>query len=101
MAIFDRLLFLNCIIIHIKYCKYTSVLLRNKFPFQLTVVSAFLDASLVYGSSDDVAASLRAGVGGRLNVDIRTNREWLPAATNKSAACDLDHEAQVCYMSGL
>lgn len=70
------------------------------FFLQLTVVSHFLDASLVYGSSKDVAVSLRAGIGGRLNVDIRSNREWLPSATNKSGACDLDQEEQVCYAAG-
>ncbi|XP_043462136.1 peroxidase-like [Leptopilina heterotoma] len=64
---------------------------------QLTVVSHYMDLSLVYGSSNDVAASLRAGVGGRLVVEVRGNREWLPSAQNRSAC----HEgAQVCYRSG-
>jgi hypothetical protein len=55
---------------------------------------------MTYGSSDSVAASLRTGVGGRLNVDVRRNREYLPHATNKSGSCDVSHEAEVCYASG-
>ncbi|OXU24803.1 hypothetical protein TSAR_007677, partial [Trichomalopsis sarcophagae] len=67
---------------------------------QLTVVSHFLDLSIIYGSSDAVAASLRAGVGGRLITDVRGNREWLPQATNKSGTCDIYGDADVCYTSG-
>lgn len=68
--------------------------------FQLTVVTHFLDLSLVYGSSDQVAANLRAGDGGRLNVDIRQNRQWPPAAANKSQACDVTNANEVCYQTG-
>ncbi|XP_076625246.1 peroxidase [Colletes latitarsis] len=67
---------------------------------QLTVVTHYLDLSLVYGSSDQVAASLRAGVGGRLNVDVRHNREWPPAAANKSQVCDTTEPEEVCYQTG-
>ncbi|XP_043257437.1 peroxidase-like isoform X2 [Colletes gigas] len=67
---------------------------------QLTVVTHYMDLSLVYGSSDQVAASLRAGVGGRLNVDVRHNREWPPAATNKSQVCDTTEPDEVCYQTG-
>lgn len=67
---------------------------------QLTVVTNFLDLSLVYGSSDDVAAGLRAGVGGRLVTDVRGNREWLPQATNKTDDCELENDNEICYASG-
>nr|UCR61002.1 peroxidase [Aphelinus asychis] len=67
---------------------------------QLTVVSGFLDLSLIYGSSDQVAAGLRTGIGGRLITDVRGNREWLPKATNASASCDVFGETDVCYASG-
>ncbi|XP_033333210.2 peroxidase [Megalopta genalis] len=67
---------------------------------QLTVVTQYLDLSLVYGSSDQVAASLRAGAGGRLNVDVRHGREWPPAATNKSQQCDTTGHEEVCYLTG-
>ncbi|XP_033217653.1 peroxidase [Belonocnema kinseyi] len=65
---------------------------------QLTVVTSFLDLSLVYGASDQVAAGMRAGVGGRLTVDVRGNREWLPPSLNRTRDCD--QSAQVCYRSG-
>ncbi|XP_014230679.1 peroxidase [Trichogramma pretiosum] len=66
---------------------------------QLTTVSHFLDLSVVYGSDDETAARLRAGVGGRLVVDVRGNREWLPPADNRSAACDVSGQ-EVCYSAG-
>ncbi|XP_076294516.1 peroxidase [Lasioglossum baleicum] len=67
---------------------------------QLSVVTHYLDLSLVYGSSDQVAASLRAGAGGRLNVDVRHNREWPPAAANKSQSCEFVDPNEVCYQTG-
>ncbi|XP_011500917.1 PREDICTED: peroxidase-like [Ceratosolen solmsi marchali] len=67
---------------------------------QLTVVSHFLDLSIIYGSSNNIAASLRAGVGGRLVVNVNKNREYLPHATNKSNSCDISNEAEICYASG-
>ncbi|KAK9306660.1 hypothetical protein QLX08_002738 [Tetragonisca angustula] len=76
----------------------------NQFSFrpaeQLNDVTHFLDLSLVYGSSDQLANSLRAGVGGRMVVDIRRNREWPPSAANKSATCDITSPNEVCYQAG-
>ncbi|XP_043797588.1 peroxidase isoform X1 [Apis laboriosa] len=73
---------------------------RFKPAEQLNVVTHFLDLSLVYGSSDQVAANLRAGVNGRLRVDVRTNREWLPSAPNASESCDIVKPVEVCYLAG-
>ena len=64
----------------------------------MTVVTHFLDLSIVYGSSNEIAAGLRAGVGGRLIVEVRGNREWLPSSQNRTADCE--QFAQVCYRSG-
>ncbi|KAH0955585.1 hypothetical protein HN011_012119 [Eciton burchellii] len=72
----------------------------NKPAQQLNTVSHYLDLSLVYGSSDDVAASLRAGSGGRLNVDLKKSREFPPEASNKTAICDLVEESEPCYATG-
>lgn len=68
--------------------------------FQMNVVTHFLDLSIVYGSNDQVAANLRAGVNGRLRVDVRTNREWLPSALNASESCDIVSPVEVCYLAG-
>ncbi|XP_012238866.1 peroxidase isoform X2 [Bombus impatiens] len=73
---------------------------RYKPAEQLTVVTHFLDLSLVYGSSDQLATSLRAGVGGRMNVEIRRNREWPPMATNKSQLCETTDPNEICYQAG-
>ncbi|CAK9801255.1 Pxd [Anthophora quadrimaculata] len=67
---------------------------------QLSVVTHYLDLSLVYGSSAQLAATLRAGIGGRMNVDIRQNREWPPAALNKSELCETMNPNEVCYQTG-
>ncbi|XP_035725197.1 peroxidase-like [Vespa mandarinia] len=67
---------------------------------QLTTVTHYLDLSIVYGSNDQVANSLRANIAGRMRVDIRSNREWPPAATNKSNTCNLSSPDEVCYLSG-
>lgn len=68
--------------------------------FQLNIVTHYLDLSLVYGSSDEVATSLRAGFGGRLNVEVKNNREFPPPAANKSATCDTIYEFEPCYAAG-
>lgn len=66
----------------------------------MNTVSQYLDLSIVYGSSDEVAASLRAGFGGRLNVELKNNREFPPPASNKSAVCDTIYEFETCYAAG-
>ncbi|XP_012227189.1 peroxidase-like [Linepithema humile] len=67
---------------------------------QLNTVSNYLDLSIVYGSSDQVAASLRAGFGGRLNVELKNNREFPPSPPNKTAICDVLYEFEPCYATG-
>lgn len=59
-----------------------------------------MDLSLVYGSNNDVAASLRAGFGGRLLVEVKKNQEFPPEALNKTAMCDLVYENEPCYATG-
>ncbi|XP_012141532.2 peroxidase [Megachile rotundata] len=73
---------------------------QSKPAEQLNTVTHLLDLSLVYGSSDQTAAGLRAGVGGRLNVDVRHDREWPPAAMNKSQSCENMGDEGVCYQAG-
>ncbi|KAG6798480.1 peroxidase [Apis mellifera caucasica] len=73
---------------------------RFKPAEQMNVVTHFLDLSIVYGSNDQVAANLRAGVNGRLRVDVRTNREWPPSALNASESCDIVSPVEVCYLAG-
>ncbi|XP_036148633.1 peroxidase [Monomorium pharaonis] len=67
---------------------------------QLNTVTHYLDLSLVYGSNDEVAASLRAGFGGRLKVELKHNREFPPSAPNKTTMCDTVYESEPCYATG-
>lgn len=68
---------------------------------QINTVTQSLDLSIIYGSSDATALSLRAGIGGRLFVDVRGNRQWMPSAMNKSAFCDnIQSPYDVCYAAG-
>ncbi|XP_032681178.1 peroxidase-like [Odontomachus brunneus] len=67
---------------------------------QLNTVTHYLDLSLVYGSSDQVATSLRAGFGGRLNVELKNTREFPPQVSNKSTICETMYEHEPCYATG-
>lgn len=67
---------------------------------QLTVVTAFMDLSLVYGNNDAQHQPLRAYRGGRLTVEERNGYEWPPQARNASASCDVQSDREVCYLAG-
>lgn len=73
---------------------------QNQQAEQLTVVTAFMDLSLVYGNSETQNRPLRALQGGRLAVEERNGYEWPPQATNSSASCDIQSEREVCYLAG-
>lgn len=67
---------------------------------QLTETTSFLDASHVYGPSDEIANSLRHWEGGRLRADYSKDREFPPSPGNKTSVCDLESEQDVCYLTG-
>lgn len=67
---------------------------------QMTVVTSFLDLSLVYGNSVDQHAPLRAYHGGRMLVTERRGYEWPPQAANASAVCDAQASNEICYQMG-
>lgn len=67
----------------------------------MIIVTHWMDASLVYGSDDEMAAKLREFNGGRLATEFRDGRPWPPAAANKSAVCDSKNEALPCYQFGM
>lgn len=67
---------------------------------QLTVVTAFMDLSLVYGNSVEQNRPIRALQGGRMAVVERDGYEWPPQATNTSASCDVQDQNEVCYQTG-
>ncbi|XP_051159768.1 peroxidase-like [Leptopilina boulardi] len=67
---------------------------RDGVQNQLALTTSYFDLSLVYGSTDKEAASLREFRGGRLLADVRKNQEWPP----HSDTCA--KEAEVCYRTG-
>ncbi|XP_020300662.1 peroxidase-like isoform X2 [Pseudomyrmex gracilis] len=74
--------------------------LRSECTFgpveQMNQVSHFLDGSAIYGSSLKKSRELRTFEGGRLHVDSRNNREYLPRASAESA----EQCGENCYNSG-
>ncbi|XP_075975930.1 peroxidase-like [Anticarsia gemmatalis] len=67
----------------------------------LTTVTAFMDLSLVYGSSAGQAAPLRARVGGRMLTVIRNGQEWPPQDPNVTNTCEgAQSPNEPCYLSG-
>ncbi|KAG4075838.1 hypothetical protein HA402_003664 [Bradysia odoriphaga] len=67
---------------------------------QLTVVTAYLDLSLVYGNSEQQNQPIRAFQGGRMVVVERDGYEWPPQARNATASCDVQSSDEICYMTG-
>lgn len=67
---------------------------------QLTMVSAFMDLSLVYGNDDDQHRPIRAFHGGRMAVATRNSYEWPPLAANATASCDTQEPNEICYRTG-
>lgn len=66
---------------------------------QLTKVTHFVDASPVYGSSDEASRSLRAFRGGRLRMMNDFGRDLLPL-TNDKKACPSEEAGKSCFHSG-
>ncbi|CAB3235717.1 unnamed protein product [Arctia plantaginis] len=67
----------------------------------ISVVTAFMDLSIVYGSSALQAAPLRARTGGRLLTLFRNNQEWPPQDSNVTLACPPAQSSnEPCYLAG-
>ncbi|XP_037943287.1 peroxidase-like, partial [Teleopsis dalmanni] len=67
---------------------------------QLTVVTAYMDLSLVYGNSIQQNSQIRAFQRGRMIVEERNGAEWLPSSRNVTGDCDATDPNEVCYMAG-
>ncbi|XP_046489875.1 peroxidase [Neodiprion pinetum] len=71
---------------------------------QLNQVSAFIDASVVYGATEPSAQYLREGVGGRLKMQVTPdNRTLLPPSENPNDGCNRILEnlrGRYCFASG-
>ncbi|KAH8248259.1 hypothetical protein KR038_009704 [Drosophila bunnanda] len=66
---------------------------------QLSKVTHFVDASPVYGSSEEASRGLRSFRGGRLRMLNDFGRELLPL-TNDKTACPSEEAGKSCFNSG-
>lgn len=64
---------------------------------QMNQVSHFLDGSTIYGSTVERAGKLRTYQEGRLRVDLKNNREYLPIADSEPFSLCLTDK---CFLSG-
>lgn len=69
------------------------------FAEQINTVSTYIDASVVYGSSLEVANNLRTFTGGLLKSQLINNKEFLPFADNEDD-CKITAENSVCFKAG-
>lgn len=67
---------------------------------QLTTVTAYMDLSLVYGSSEAQNQPIRLFQAGRMVVDQRNGGEWPPQSPNATTDCDIPTPDEVCYLGG-
>ncbi|KPJ19441.1 Peroxidase [Papilio machaon] len=67
----------------------------------LSTVTAYMDLSLVYGSSAQQGAAIRAYSGGRLATLVRSGREWPPQDPNITLTCESAVSVnEPCYLTG-
>ncbi|CAG4970324.1 unnamed protein product [Parnassius apollo] len=74
---------------------------RNIPAQPISTVTAYMDLSLVYGSSASQAAAIRAYTGGRLTTIVRRGREWPPQDPNITLTCEsVRTPNEPCYLAG-
>ncbi|XP_045767126.1 peroxidase isoform X2 [Maniola jurtina] len=67
----------------------------------LTTVTAYMDASFCYGSSEGQARPIRSYLGGRLITILRGGREWPPQDPNVTLTCESAQSPnEPCYLTG-
>ncbi|XP_028140845.1 peroxidase-like [Diabrotica virgifera virgifera] len=70
-----------------------------EYAEQITSVTASLDLSIVYGSTNKIHQTLRAFKNGLLLTETRNGQEWPPSAHRSGCPLLLKHE-NTCYRSG-
>ncbi|KAL4707257.1 hypothetical protein ACJJTC_019795 [Scirpophaga incertulas] len=67
----------------------------------ISTVTAYMDLSLVYGSSASQARPIRSFQGGRLLTVLRGGREWPPQDPNITLTCESAQSPnEPCYLTG-
>lgn len=73
----------------------------NSHAFQQIGVTSFLDASLLYGSNDNTAQSLRSFVDGKLKKQVGPyGKSFLPNVPKATQVCNVAKDNTVCYAAG-
>ncbi|CAG9809438.1 unnamed protein product [Chironomus riparius] len=72
----------------------------NQPAEQITVVTGFLDLSLIYGNSEKELDSIREYNGGRLIMEKRNGKEWPPHHPNGDNVCYVETPGETCYFGG-
>jgi peroxidase len=67
---------------------------------QLNESTAYLDLSIVYGNSEEELKNLRAFKYGHMTVEHRHDQDFPPHHPNPQRACDVNHDDDVCYLTG-
>ncbi|XP_014293942.1 peroxidase isoform X2 [Halyomorpha halys] len=68
---------------------------------QLAMVTHFVDASFIYGSTDYIANLIRNGTGGKLAVQRTPDgRIFPPNVPNATHYCDVSMDTETCYLAG-
>ncbi|KAF6029143.1 hypothetical protein EB796_012540 [Bugula neritina] len=73
---------------------------KNVERYQLNDITAYVDGSQVYGSSNTKADSLRTFVGGKLNSSLHNGQERLPLAKDNPPSCSADPENECHFDAG-
>lgn len=77
------------------------VMIKIAISFQLAMVTHFVDASFIYGSTDYIANLIRNGTGGKLAVQRTPDgREFPPNMPNATHYCDVSMDSETCYLAG-
>lgn len=73
---------------------------NNRAAEQISVVTSYMDLSMVYGNSEQQNRPIRAFNGGRMLVENRAGNEWPPQDPNATATCDVQSPQETCYLAG-
>lgn len=67
---------------------------------QISVVTAFLDLSLIYGNSEAELKPIRSYEGGRLKMDKVNGKEYPPHNPNGDKICFVESPGETCFLGG-
>ena len=84
-----------------RLCNGLLDLLCLHVVLQMDQITAFIDASNVYGSSEDDARELRTQRGGRLKVTRVGERDLLPLNTDMMDECTDPQRNLFCFKGGM